>query len=95
VAWTDVQRVERMGNNKTGEALGLLVGGVVGGLTGYFVGNLLSDDPLATLGFLPGAFLGIPMGGVIGAHVGDRWHDVPASRPVGALRVAIPLGRTP
>ncbi len=91
LAWPEVGRIERLGENHTGEVLGFLIGGVGGGLIGYAAGNALSEDPLAGVAFLPGAFLGLLIGGVVGAHIGDRWEEVPPVRVTTAFRVVVPL----
>ncbi len=88
-SWREVARVDRSVQNRTGEALGLLIGGVVGGLVGYAGGAALSDDPLARVALIPGAFGGLLVGGYVGAHVGDRWHEVAPAKPALGFRATV------
>lgn len=92
LAWPDIERVERVGENRTGEALGILVGGIGGASAGYAIDRLLTSGDLSGLGgIILGGLGGLLVGGVVGAHVGDRWEEVPPVRTTSAFRVAIPL----
>lgn len=100
VAWPDVARVERVGENRTGEAVGLLIGGLGGALAGYALAEVryalaevLSESSLAGVGgAILGGFGGLLAGGIIGSRMGNRWQEVAPARPVSALRVVVPLG---
>jgi len=77
VGWSEISHVERLGENRTGEALGLLIGGLAGGALGYILGDVLIDDPVGKVALLPGALIGLTAGGFVGARVGNRWEEVP------------------
>lgn len=89
-SWRSVDRLDRSAQNRTGEALGLLIGGLVGGLVGYVGGDALSDDPLAKVALVPGALIGMLAGGVIGAQVGNQWEDIPPTRASISFRMTFP-----
>ena len=91
VAWSRVMSVERRGESRTGEAIGLLVGGIVGGLAGYVIGDVTTSDPLGKVIALPGAIGGLLIGGVIGAKVVHSWEPVSAARPSLGFVVAVPI----
>lgn len=92
VAWPNIARVERVGENRTGEALGLLIGGLGGALAGYALAESFSESSLAGVGgAILGGFGGLLAGGIIGARLGDRWEEVTPVRPASALRVVVPL----
>lgn len=78
VAWADVAGIERRVQSRGREGLGMLAGVVGGGLAGYAFGPTLSGgDSLGRLMALPGALVGLLVGGVAGAHSGETWRPVP------------------
>lgn len=92
LAWRDIEQVERATPNHTGEALGLVAGGVGGALAGYAVADILSPSPFAGVGGgILGGLGGLLVGGVIGSKIGNGWEIVPPTRAASALRVLIPL----
>lgn len=80
VAWSRIAAVERRGQNRPGEAIGLVVGGAAGALAGFSLGPI-TGDPLAGAAFVPGALVGLVVGGILGGRHGDRWHEVGPNVP--------------
>ena len=82
VAWSRVAAVELRGQNRVGEALGLVGGGLAGALAGFSLGPV-TGEPLLSAAFVPGALIGMVAGGVLGARHGDRWRAVRSVPPPG------------
>ncbi len=92
IAWADIRQVERATQNRNGEALGLLVGLVGGVAVGYVTAEALSDVPGIGLGgAMIGGFVGLPVGGIAGAHLGNGWERVPHAPTALAVRLTLPL----
>lgn len=77
IGWASIIQIERSADNTTGELLGMLIGGSVGGALAYIAADMFSDEPLAKAGFVPGAFVGLFAGGLIGANIGEHWEPIP------------------
>lgn len=83
--------LETSSENRTGELIGMLIGGISGGVISYVAAVSLSNDPLAKVAVVPGSFIGILIGGIIGANVGSKSKGALHHRSnIGSL--SIPIG---
>lgn len=75
--WGDLTRVQRLGENKRGEMIGVGVGIGLGLLTGVLAG--LRDGKIgAPIPYgIAGAAVGATIGAVVGARSDRPWEDVP------------------
>ena len=90
VAWGDVERLERRGQDhgreRAGIGIGLLVGGGLGWLVAYG-----TDAFIPVPHVLAGAVLGGTVGAVVGAHSRRQWVEVPLGGAALGLRVVVSL----
>ncbi len=90
VAWVDVARLERLGENRRRELRGVLLGVFLGASVGWFVGEMnggwLASPTYALVG---GLLVGPAVGATVGVRSDRPWVEVPLDRrPVG-LRVGV------
>ena len=95
VAWRDVGRLERQGENRTGEAIGIAVGLVVGAVVGGVIAKGIEPHSFAYAGgVVVGGFFGMPVGAVVGANARRPWVPLPRvgdGGPSVSFRVTLPL----
>ena len=88
VAWVDVARLERLGENRRRELGGVLLGVVVGAGVGWIVGELsgrwLAPPFYAAIG---GLLVGPAVGAAVGARSDQPWVEVPLERRTVGLQV--------
>lgn len=85
IEWSQVEGVERYAQNPKNEFIGMglgFVGGALGGGALFYMlffgdGGFIGPGGMAIVGSVLGIFVGIPVGGSIGARQGQRWVDVP------------------
>jgi len=90
IAWVDVVRLERLGQNRRQEWTGVLVGAFIGAGVGWLVGEIdgrwLASPAYA---LVVGLLVGPAVGATVGARSNRPWEEVPlAGPPVGVRAVA-------